>query len=288
MNFVALDVETANPNMASICQIGAVRYADGEFEEEWKTYVDPQDYFDGMNVTVHGIHESTVAGAPTFPQVSDALRRFIADTVVVTHTHFDRTALHQAAGKYGLSMPPCTWLDSARVARRSWEEFADRGYGLNNVCRAIGYEFKHHDALEDAKAAAMVVLAALKKTGLDLTGMIEKIERRNSGQWKNVDCKREGNVNGPLYGEVLVFTGALQIPREQAANVAANLGCQVAGNVSKATTLVVVGDQDLALLAGYTKSSKHRRAEELIAKGVPIRILRESDFQELARLSDAA
>jgi DNA polymerase-3 subunit epsilon len=241
-----------------------------------------------MNVTVHGIHENTVAGAPTFPQISDELQRFIENAVVVTHTHFDRTALHQAAGKYGLAMPSCTWLDSARVARRSWEEFADRGYGLSNVCRAIGYEFKHHDALEDAKAAAMVVLAALQKTGLDLTGLMQRVERRNSSaQWKP-DCKREGNADGPLYGEVLVFTGALHIPREHAADVAARLGCQVASNVSKATTLLVVGDQDITLLAGHTKSSKHRRAEELIAKGMPIRILRESDFQELARLSQAA
>ncbi len=67
MDFVALDVETANADMASICQIGAARYANGALIDEWKTYVDPQDYFDGMNVTIHGIHESTVAGAPTFP-----------------------------------------------------------------------------------------------------------------------------------------------------------------------------------------------------------------------------
>jgi DNA polymerase-3 subunit epsilon len=287
MDFVALDVETANPNMASICQIGVARFVGGVLADEWKTYVDPQDYFDGMNVTVHGIHENTVVGAPTFPQVSDALQRLVADAVVVTHTHFDRTALHQAAGKYGLAMPSCTWLDSARVARRSWEEFADRGYGLSNVCRAIGYEFRHHDALEDAKAAAMVVLAALQKTGLDLAGLMHKVERRNPAHWKP-DCKREGSADGPLYGEVLVFTGALHIPREQAADVAARLGCQVVSNVSKATTLLVVGDQDITLLAGHTKSSKHRRAEELIAKGMPIRILRETDFQELARLGDAA
>ncbi len=288
MNFVALDVETANPNMASICQIGIARFTDGLLAEEWKTYVDPQDYFDGMNVSVHGIHENAVVGAPTSPQVSDALQRFIANAVVVTHTHFDRTALHQAAGKYSLAMPSWTWLDSARVARRSWEEFADRGYGLSNVCRAIGYEFKHHDALEDAKAAAMVVLAALQKTGLDLPGLMQKVESRGSGSKWKPDCKRKGNADGPLYGEVLVFTGALHIPREQAADVAASLGCEVAANVSKSTTLLVVGDQDIKLLAGHSKSSKQRRAEELIAKGVPIRILRESDFQELARLSQAA
>jgi DNA polymerase-3 subunit epsilon len=50
----------------------------------------------------------------------------------------------------------------------------------------------------------------------------------------------------------------------------------------------VVGDQDVTRLAGHSKSSKHRKAEELIAKGVPIRILRESDFEELGRLGNAA
>ena len=168
MDFVALDVETANPDMASICQIGAARYVGGALAEEWKTYVDPQDYFDGMNVTVHGIHESTVAGAPTFPEVSDALRRWLGNAVVVTHTHFDRTALHQAAGKYGLAMPSCTWLDSARVARRACTEFADRGYGLANVCRTIGCEFKHHDALEDAKLPRWSFLPRYRRRGWTL------------------------------------------------------------------------------------------------------------------------
>ncbi len=103
-------------------------------------------------------------------------------------------------------MPTCTWLDSARVARRAWEEFAERGYGLSNVCRSIGYEFKHHDALEDAKAAAMVVLAALEKTGLDLAGMLQRVELPIAGNktspW-SADSKRDGNKNGPLYGDLL-------------------------------------------------------------------------------------
>ena len=68
--------------------------------------------------------------------------------------------------------------------------------------------------------------------------------------------------------------------------MAAALGCQVASGVTKKTTMLVVGDQDTKRLAGHEKSSKHRKAEELIGKGVPIRVLRESDFKELARFSD--
>ena len=43
----------------------------------------------------------------------------------------------------------------------------------------------------------------------------------------------------------------------------------------------VVGTQDNFKIAGYSKSSKHRKAEELITKGIDIRILSEDDFKSL-------
>jgi DNA polymerase III subunit epsilon len=46
----------------------------------------------------------------------------------------------------------------------------------------------------------------------------------------------------------------------------------------------VVGDQDIVKLAGHEKSSKHRKAEALIADGQGIRILRETVFRRLAEL----
>lgn len=84
-----------------------------------------------------------------------------------------------------------------------------------------------------------------------------------------------------MYGEVLVFTGALEIPRREAADLAASIGCSVASGVTKNTTLLVVGDQDVTKLIGKAKSSKHLKAEHLIAKGQEIRIIKESDFKEL-------
>ena len=66
MRFVAVDVETANANMASICSIGAAVYEDGVLAGEWYSLIDPKDYFDGMNVSIHGIREVDVRGAPTF------------------------------------------------------------------------------------------------------------------------------------------------------------------------------------------------------------------------------
>lgn len=55
MSFVAIDVETANADMASICQIGLARYEQGAITYEWKTSVDTESYFDGINIAVHGL-----------------------------------------------------------------------------------------------------------------------------------------------------------------------------------------------------------------------------------------
>lgn len=63
--------------------------------------------------------------------------------------------------------------------------------------------------------------------------------------------------------------------------MAARLGFSVGGGVTKETTILVVGNQDVKKLVGHEKSSKHRKAEELIREGQAIRILREADFQEL-------
>ena len=73
------------------------------------------------------------------------------------------------------------------------------------------------------------------------------------------------------------------MPRHEAADAAAAAGCEVATSVSHRTSLLVVGDQDLRKFAGHEKSTKHRKAEELIAQGQHIRIVCESDFRRMLR-----
>ncbi|MCI5105120.1 MAG: hypothetical protein MRY76_00235 [Pseudomonadales bacterium] len=282
MNFAAIDVETANADMASICQVGIATFHNGIIVDEWETLINPEDFFDAVNVSIHGISEKHVVGAPTYDAAYKEIRKRLEKSISVCHTHFDRVSLARACSKKSLPVIQTKWLDSARVARRAWTQCAWRGYGLANVCKIIGYEFNHHNALQDAKAAGMVITAAAEHTGLDL---LEWIERVNLPIDPNSDTsgriKREGNPEGALFGEVIVFTGALSLPRVEAAELAARIGCTVGPGVTKKTTMLVVGDQDVSKLAGSSKSSKHRKAEDLIMSGQPIRILSESDFKEI-------
>ncbi len=198
MNFVAIDVETANANLASICQIGLVSYENGILADAWKTYVDPEDYFHNFNISIHGIDKSVVEGAPKFPELTGVLRNYLEGRVVVSHTSFDRAALYRAARRYDMEMIACTWLDSAQVARRTWKECARRGYGLSNLCKILAYDFKHHDALEDARAAAHIMFAAADKTGLNIEGWLKQLRqplRPRAGNYGPA-IRREGNQPG--------------------------------------------------------------------------------------------
>lgn len=279
MDFVVIDVETANPNMASICQLGVAIFADGRFQESWSSLVHPQEYFDSYNVAIHGITEAMVETAPGWAEVHERLRSNFSNQILASHTPFDRTAIQRACHKHSTSPFECRWLDTSRVVRRTWPAFSKSGYGLANVASHFGIVFKHHDAEEDARAAGEILLRAIKETGSSAHDWCT-LSLRPSPSIAASEA-REANPEGPLHGNCVVFTGALSISRQAVATAAAAAGCTVSTSVSKHTTLLVVGDQDIRRLAGWDKSSKHRKAEELMARGQPIRVVGESDFIQL-------
>jgi len=73
--FVAIDVETANADLASICQVGVAVFRNGSVVDSWSSLIDPQAYFDDINISIHGIDEEAVRGAPTWRQIADTLPR---------------------------------------------------------------------------------------------------------------------------------------------------------------------------------------------------------------------
>lgn len=54
LGFTAIDVETANADMSSICQIGLARCEGGAIVDTWSNYIDPEDDFSPVNISIHG------------------------------------------------------------------------------------------------------------------------------------------------------------------------------------------------------------------------------------------
>lgn len=277
-SFIAIDVETANPDPTSICQVGLVNFWVGKIVDSWTTYVDPEDYFDTMNIYVHGITPDKVKGAPTVKTILPSLLDKFKDNTIVHHTGFDRFSIEKAFKNHAIAHDKIRWLDTARVVRRSWEKYQRSGYGLANLAQDFGISFTHHDATEDARAAGLILLKAIEETGISLEEWEFEAYKKKPYKFAS-----DGNPDGYLYGEETVFTGKLSVPRSVAAKAAIESGCAVGDAVTHRTTLLVIGDQEEWKLAGYEKSSKHRIAEKLILSGQSIRILHERDFFALIK-----
>jgi DNA polymerase-3 subunit epsilon len=173
-------------------------------------------------------------------------------------------------------------VGSFYFTKNTWTRFAHNGYGLANLATEFGIVFQHHAALEDARVAGELLVRAIQDTGISLDDWFVRVEKPIFGETsKGSKISKEGDPRGPMFGEEVVFTGALSIPRRQAAELAAQTGCNVSPSVTQSTTILIVGQQDIRRLAGQEKSSKHRKAEELVRKGQQIRILGEQDFFSL-------
>lgn len=275
--FIALDVETACSDTASICQIGlACVFPDNQIHT-FSTLVNPGTRFDPFNIQLHGIGPDHVFDAPRFNEVLDRLLPLLSRHHLVQHSNFDKQAVNAACRSCGMKPPDFRWADSVTIARRAWPELkGNGGHGLGNLKKVLDLDFHHHDAGEDARAAALVVLHAEAHLNLSFDELIKPARKHYPAA-----ITREGDPTGALSGSVVVFTGALSMSRDEAANLAARIGMTVKAGVTKHTTHLVVGDQDLTVLAGHTKSSKHRKAEAMKSAGHPIQIIGETAFKAL-------
>ena len=287
MRFAALDVETANRRQRSICQVAVVVFEDGREIAGDVVLVDPEDEFEPINVGIHGINADRVRGALTFRQVHARLRPMLAGHFVVSHHTFDPVAIRQACAHYQLEDFACLWVDSCAAARRAWPQLKGEGggHGLRNLAAHFGISLRHHDALEDARAAAQVMLRAMDDTKIDLAGWLDAQRLKSGGSYagSKKSVKRDGDGDGPLLGETVVFTGNFSVDKFELADMAHRGGAAVRESMSRDITMLVVGEQDERVVGVSGKSTKHRHAEKLVAEGLPILIATEGDFRQLVR-----
>ncbi len=120
------------------------------------------------------------------------------------------------------------------------------------------------DAIADAIVAGLAARAEL------IDALLQHVKVLDA------EAPAEPAADGALVGKSFVFTGTLEaFTREVAQDRVKALGGEVPSGVSKALSYLVVG-------AGRgAKSSKQKKAEELIAAGAPLTILSEEEFLSL-------
>jgi DNA polymerase-3 subunit epsilon len=284
-DFTAIDFETANRHRGSPCAVGLVRVRNDEIVDAASWYMRPPPQYDGFdpyNVMVHGITAAATARSPQFREILPEILSFVSADVVCAHNaRFDSSVLAAAAIAVGAEPPSLRYLCTLTAARRCLQL---PSYRLPFVADALGVNLRtHHDPGADVQAVALILpkLAALMEVS-DLEGMMAVTQAAPAPrQLPTVDRPHpDANPDHPLWGRVIVFTGALSsMSRHLAHEECIRSGALPEKSVTKRTNVLVIGDLDPArLVPGDTTSQKAQKAFALRAAGQDIEVMTEYDF----------
>jgi len=168
LDFTAIDFETANHAAESACAVGLVKVRDGRVVDEYVSLCLPPAGFDEFyqsNINIHGIRPSDVADGPYWHEVLEEMLEFIGNDVLIAHNApFDMGVLRKASAAVGRELPQLEYSCSLAISRRAFPGLDS--HRLTAVAERIGWdEFKHHDALEDSRVCAAIIIYVARQEG---------------------------------------------------------------------------------------------------------------------------
>jgi DNA polymerase-3 subunit epsilon len=292
LNFVAIDFETANFDRASVCAVGLTKVVDGKIMSTESWFVTPPTGLDFTNTYLHGIGPAQVTGAPSWQQTLERIEALAGGVPLVAYSPFDK-GVYNAANNL-TETPPSgfTFLDALAVVRNHCQLPSHR---LPLIVEHFGLPgFVHHEAGADSLACAMIIVKVAKERGVTTVEELwASVPARSAAKvhrsrryLKKADLPQPSagaDPGHPLFGEVVCFSGDLDsYTRPEAQKLVASFGATISSNVTKKTSLVVMGGFDPATLRpGATLSSKIQRARDLAAGGQTVEIVTEQTFLEI-------
>lgn len=308
MDFITIDFEIANNKMNSACSMGMAFVRENEIMDKKYYLIHPPTLeFDPEMIEVHGIKPVDVVSASNFKVIWEEIKHYFEYSTIIAHNaQFDMSVLHACLQFYSLEMPEFYYIDSIQLSKLAVNGQA--GNSLKDRLSFFNIELEnHHNAVADAVACAQLVLKSIETMGekslqsycyahdsltpkkfSHLKPQTEfKIKTRRRMP-KKVDISQieatveTFNEDHILFGKNVVFTGDLHtMDRETAMQSLVDLGGVVKSGVSGKTDYVVVGQQDKTIVGVDGRSTKEKKALELIEKGKEIKIIDENEFLKL-------
>lgn len=160
-SYVAIDLETTglDPERDRIIEVGALRFdADGRELETLSYVVNPGRPVPAFIERFTGVTNEMTARAPKLASIRQEVELFAGHSVVVGHNvGFDLNYLNREQVRFEGKA-----VDTAAMARYLLPGL--RGHGLMEVANTLGIEAgAHHRALSDARTAAAVFVALLRR-----------------------------------------------------------------------------------------------------------------------------
>lgn len=301
-DYIILDIETTGFSWENdrIIEIAAVLYKNGSKTDIFHTLVNPQIPIPQTVTNLTGITQVDITGAPTLKEIKDQFISFISDYTIIGHNlrTFDIPFINTQM-RVSIANPLVDTLD---LSRNVFDELSC--HKLSYLCEVLRLQNAgSHRAINDVDTTHQLYLACQKPQEYNHF-VADEVKRNNAqkhakkkkaGFSPRIDVRTISPTNncgertGPLCGKVIVFTGTLTIPREQAMQLAVDAGAILKSSVTMKTAYLVVGSQDKSLVGDDGLSTKEEKALALNASGkANIQFISEEEFLKLAGKEGAA
>ena len=168
--FVAFDLETTglDARTDAVIEIGAVRIRDGKVADRFASFADPGRPLSAKTVSLTGITDELLRGAPAPEDAVDAFLDWAGDAPLCAHNAaFDTGFLREYCARSGRRFDPL-YFDTLILSQYLCPRLPN--HKLDTVANALGLPpFRHHRAYDDAETCGLILSALvsmLKERGI--------------------------------------------------------------------------------------------------------------------------
>lgn len=289
-SYCVIDIQTSGYSTYrdSIIEVAALKFHNNKFVDTFSALIKPDDFASKKSYLSKSMREHTgitnemLSTASDTKTVLSKFMNFIGKDILVGHNvHYSINFLYDNIEKYFNLILSNDFIDTLRLAKRL---LPDMPHSLCDLvehynCRRLTF----HRALPDAQMTAQCFLKLVEDI-LSTYGSIEEFRKtfkHKSGLRHNIKIKditaisNNFDISHPLYEKICVFSGELEkMSRKEAMQTVVNAGGQVAGSVTKKTNYLITNDIN-------SKTSKLKKAKQLIAEGYEIEIITEKVFYDM-------
>lgn len=285
------DIEVLNQDPASICAIGIVELCDGKEVSSYYSLIKPKNLsYDPYRYRVHKIKSKKLLRERTFDEVYKDIQHYFENYTVVAHdVQGDMACLRAAMKQYKIAYPELKMSCTNVLAHLLWPELEK--FNLPFLCEQIGYQYEAHHALEDARAAAQVLLKMMQEEQVPSLGLLHQKYCLDFGVMKEHYYRNiisadmvpmlEGykeNQSTLLYHQAVCFTGKLSIPKEVLEEKTRQVNGMTLQQVSTQTNYLVIGKEGYHKVRFKNRNKKVKKALQLKKQGQDIKIIHENEY----------
>lgn len=288
-----IDIETTGLDYSydEIIEISAIKVVDGNFTDTFSQLIKPSEPVSDFITQLTGITNEMLSDKPSIQDVLPGFIDFVGKSLLVGYNvNFDINFLYDAVKSHLHIEFNNDFVDVLRIARRIHPELPGRKlkdmisfYQLDD----IGSHRAEADSIQTYRVLLKLredIIAQYGSFDEFKTSMKTKKSSSHHGVKASEITSDEAShiPDHPLYGKVCVFTGTLEkMPRREAMQLVSNIGGLLGDSVTKKTNYLILGNNDYCKSIKDGKSTKQKKAEQLILDGQDLQILSENAFYSM-------